>query len=1536
MASNPVGDIPVVISGDFSDLSDAIDQAQQAAAAGASSIVDAFNVPTLGDGMVTALQDVGNAADAASTQITGFGQGAEGAVDSVASLGDAANTTSESVTGTGDAASGAAGSLDTLGSSAGDAAGQVEQVGSSAEQAESGLSAMAEQLAAVGEALVITEGLKEFGEEALNAYGTVQSVTIGLTALTGSAQKADDVIEQIKSLAATEPFAFPEIAPTVQKMVALGVSTEQIGTVMQAAADASAATGNQFGQVANMLDRMSLSGTANTRAMATLGISTTDLGNAMGVTAGEATKAFAALDQSQRIDVLAQALSKFAGTAIAEAQGISGQWQIFQNQFEEVMVAVGASLAPVVSDILSFGKAVLGGIQVAVEAFGELPKPVQDVVVIMGLLAAAVVPVTGALAAVGLAMSGLSNLLPAVAGLFGSLAEAETEEAAVATGSVASHAAAATAIEAEGAAAEETTVAFGLTGTAAGVLTVGMGALGVAVAAVDLGMIYDEAKELVPEFQDLGNVINQASGFTRDLSEAGTALSTALTALTGSSTTTGDALKSIKDSTDIASQAVGVELKQSLLDAIPGFDGLYSAIFEVKSVIPTLTDVISELTGVWGKLPAPIQAAITKFQAQTDAQTKLSAGVETLSSGIQKIIDVTTKQNSAVQQATAVFNTLNTAYQGNKTLADGTVVTAQMVAAAHKTLAAAVSAATDAVKGHTAATQAEKDSLSAVNTAATALVATYDQASTVYNEVVAAQDGSLQAQAALEIATKNLDTATKALYGDQQSLTTSTGAYGNAAGSAAAQIQAIYNKTNQADSALQTAIQVYNQVRQATIDGTASQATYNVAWNNLVTAFQAANPQMTTAKSNIQDVGAAAMKAAQADDSWTGSHGDLITVLKNGTSTQVEVAQYTQQIGDNSATAATDVGKLGDAWSLMDVTISDGSGTIKNVVQAVTDLDAAENTITADTVDMSAEYTDYEKLLSGQVDPAIQKTQSDLDIFDTSMIKIDTDTTSATTSMANYGAEVINTDGTITNLTDLLKTLNAQWNQTTQDIDQATAAYVMWDQVTGSSGSSGSGGSKGINASGYFVKPGETTEQALDATFQSLNNTLGGGYNVNPATGYSTSTAPQSPSIPVPSGYAASGTGVTTSGGTGVSTETSEAMSGGTLIPAGSALPFAEAVQGPSLDAPVNNGTQGSSGPGPEITSQPPIYQPGTGVPGTPIELMSIDGGLTWGDAGYGTFAIPTGTGVTTDAAGNQLDYAETQIQDAIIKTGANVTSLTDAGATFTAATQAIAQAAGEAEAEMIGGPGNGPTTPTAPPPASFSQPLGVSTAVDTPADNPTELGIQNALEAAGATNIGFDASGNPTWTGTTGNATQESITQALGAYLGQGSNAGPASFSSAIQSQSATPLATGETPAALPAWAVAADTAEYQNTQLGGLLNQQTQDTQEQSYLQGITSPTAAQSSQLTAIQSSLQTIASELTAATPNYGTQITAPTLTPAQEQALISAANNLGSGAVPQQISPTFNVTINTSSQQTAAQIGTTTVNALRSLASQLKY
>ena len=329
---------------------------------------------------------------------------------------------------------------------------------------------------------------------------------------------------------------------------------------------------------------------------------------------------------------------------------------------------------------------------------------------------------------------------------------------------------------------------------------------------------------------------------------------------------------------------------------------------------------------------------------------------------------------------------------------------------------------------------------------------------------------------------------------------------------------------------------------------------------------------------------------------------------------QTYVETY-QTLGKNSGDAVTPLTDLGVQVGTVQTTIQDGDGARTVFIQDI-------QNIGTDSKHTEDQINDYGEALADLIYPI-----ADTDQFDTSMIAVGRDTVTANGALTNYGQTIINTDGTITNLTDLLKTLNAQWNTTTQDIDQATAAYVMWDQV--SSGSSGSGGSKGINASGYFVKPGETTEQALDATFQSLNNTLGGGYNVNPATGYSTSTAPQSPSIPVPSGYAAPGTGVTTSGGTGVADETSEAMSGGTLIPAGSG-------GGGGGDGTGSDGTAGVTENDLELNLQPAISKAGQWRSGIAHRADVHDGGMTFGEfvrsLGHSS-DLPTGTGVTTDAA---------------------------------------------------------------------------------------------------------------------------------------------------------------------------------------------------------------------------------------------------------------------------------------------------------------
>ncbi len=361
---------------------------------------------------------------------------------------------------------------------ASDLPGQYDAAVSASENAAERIASAFESVVGIGEALAITEGLKEFGQEALTAYGTVQSVTIGLTQLTKSASEANEIIEQIKNVAATEPFAFPDLAPTVQKMVALGVSVEQIPKVLQAAADAAAATGNSFDAVAGSIDRMSLSGTVSARSLVQLGVSTEDLGKVMGVTAGEVKTAFAALDQSERIDVLTQALAKFAGAAEAQAQGIAGQWQIFQNKFEEVMVGVGQAIAPAAGALLNFASDVLHTTQVVVDAFNELPEPIKEVAGALALAVAAIVPLTAAAGTLGLGIVGvraaiepLNEVLVALGLRSEEAAVAQEAQAASAKTLAVAEGEAAVASEeagvAAGAAAEGGITALGLAGSAA-------------------------------------------------------------------------------------------------------------------------------------------------------------------------------------------------------------------------------------------------------------------------------------------------------------------------------------------------------------------------------------------------------------------------------------------------------------------------------------------------------------------------------------------------------------------------------------------------------------------------------------------------------------------------------------------------------------------------------------------------------------------------------------------------------------------------------------------------------------------------------------------------------------------------------------------------------------------------------------------------------------------------------------------------------------------------------------------------------------
>lgn len=283
----------------------------------------------------------------------------------------------------------------------------LQQIGEATDRATESLKGMVEGLIQLGEALAVTEALHEFGEEALTTYANVQKASISLTALTGSSEGAEQAINALKGVAISDALSFPQLVQAYQRMTAFGFSSTQIPGVLQAVANAAAATDKPFEAVADAVDRMALGGNAASRQLASLGISLNDLGAAMGVAAAEAAATFKALDTGDRLTALSNALSKYGDVAKQVAGSISGQWQNLKTQTEFVFETVGQALAPVATQLMQLlSQDVLPFLQGIADGFNKLPTPIKDFAVVAGIAAAAIPTLT-------LAMSGLQKVIGA-------------------------------------------------------------------------------------------------------------------------------------------------------------------------------------------------------------------------------------------------------------------------------------------------------------------------------------------------------------------------------------------------------------------------------------------------------------------------------------------------------------------------------------------------------------------------------------------------------------------------------------------------------------------------------------------------------------------------------------------------------------------------------------------------------------------------------------------------------------------------------------------------------------------------------------------------------------------------------------------------------------------------------------------------------------------------------------------------------------------------------------------------------------------
>ena len=394
------------------DVGSSLDEASTAAADLDTSVLSV-------DDSMSALAEALSSTDAASADAATSLEDAGSAIDDAGSVSD---DTAASMEALADSLADAGNGAEAASSGLGNLNPELEESGEAGEEAGDSFKEMAEQLVQFGEALAITEALKEFGEEALEVAGDIEQATVSLTALDNSAEQATETLEGLKTVATSDALSFPSLVTAQERMQLLRISLQQIPGWMNTIATAAALSGKSFDTLTQKMDNMVASGNASARSLSQIGINATTLAAAINTTTGQDTAnidniaaAFKSLTQSQRLDVLQAAFQQYSGVVQQSAQTITGQLTILKTNWEFVMEAIGAAIAPVVTAILEFANnVVLPAIQAMVEGFNQLPTPIKDVVVVLGLLVAAAAPLAVALGGFGLAMSAAKV---AVAGL---------------------------------------------------------------------------------------------------------------------------------------------------------------------------------------------------------------------------------------------------------------------------------------------------------------------------------------------------------------------------------------------------------------------------------------------------------------------------------------------------------------------------------------------------------------------------------------------------------------------------------------------------------------------------------------------------------------------------------------------------------------------------------------------------------------------------------------------------------------------------------------------------------------------------------------------------------------------------------------------------------------------------------------------------------------------------------------------------------------------------------------------------------------
>lgn len=928
-----LGDLQVNITGDFSELQDAIDQSVSVATEGADQIASSFqaiadasglagrdleifegivtDLESQGQTLTEALQGIADSAGSVGDVIAG------GAADALAQLQDAEQ-------GAGDAAETTTGSLN-------DEADAAGNVGEAANEAEGGLAEMAEQLIAVGEALAVTEAMGEFVQEAIEVYGQTQQVVTSFELLGQSSEEAEETISGLSdmSLELAVPFGTLEQSARSLAVSLQGVQDVDINDVLEAAANSAALTGRSFDMVTTALQRVEVTGAVTSRQLLQLGITWQQLADSMGTSVENAQALLkkGGQDATQDLETVVSAINSISqGAAQAQAQTVLGQITILKNQVELLFDAIGQDIAPVVSTILAGLTSVVQVARDAAVAFQALPQPVKDIAVALALAAAAAVPLTAAVGAFGLALAGVNTLVPSFVELMGALAIATEAQATAETeAALATEALGAAALEAtpaiEGLAAAEGEATLAASGSAAELGALGVAAEEVGTTAVEAGAGVETAgaaisglvpivglaligiaamitgiRDTVTNAQALGSAFSQVSS---GLNELGGPINLIKSGLSSMGADAESAEGGILNLSDVASG-----LNDKLLEVeTTMISGVWSAFanqmtFQLPLAFQTATLAVTAFGRELGLLPtAEVEA---EMQALQEAVSQMTIHMSGLTSGTQAVVTSQANLANAVTAAKQSVQELTAMQQAGISVLSNGVSVVNALAAAHVALTTATNAQLKSWGDAATAAKSLSDSIGALTTQFNNDQGAADRAYDTYQQVLQAFESGQTSLNGLAINLQTVTTAWNNLVAAEQKASGVTQAWVDSQSNVAAAVNAEANQLQTLDNAATKTSAVLAAMQTSFNTGVVIPGTSTVATLQMVQQAFLANQKAIDAYNKSLDTSAFSMADV------TGAQQTLNTVMVNGQAVAVSVGDA---IGDFAiATTAAKVG----------------------------------------------------------------------------------------------------------------------------------------------------------------------------------------------------------------------------------------------------------------------------------------------------------------------------------------------------------------------------------------------------------------------------------------------------------------------------------------------------------------------------------------------------------------------------------------------------------------------------------------------------